>query len=220
MSYDAAINELRQMLGDTEFHKNASKKKCLGKVDAENASFMTYDKRILEDTFQAFVNEIAVDSTIDDAVRGTFTLSTAPEKNTAVSASYYFQWWIDDEIKTFLNKGAEATGVSSGAVPDSAYLSIQPGLKSAALSFAASLAIRSLINFMMNRRHSAEFSLEQDGNDDSGFAQTLNAMGKQADAYWKQGEWHRDDFFKRNGARNAPAFGVKVGRTGRYGPNR
>ena len=70
MSFDSAILELRQMISDTEFHKKVTKKKLIGAVNGENTSFITYDKRILEDTFQAYVNDVAVDSSVDDAIRG------------------------------------------------------------------------------------------------------------------------------------------------------
>lgn len=220
MSYSTALAELRQLLADTEFHKKATKKKLIGKIDGNNQAFITYDKRILEDTLQVFVNDEEVNFTLEDAVRGEITLSEAPGLNTKATASYYFVWWLDDELKNFLNKGAETTSQWTDAVPDQAYLSIMPGLKTAALFIAASLATRSLIQYLVNRRHSEEFVIEQDGNDDNGFSQMISALQKTADAYYKDGLQHRDDFYKRQGKRNAPAFGVKMGTTRRYGPVR
>lgn len=220
MSYTSAIVELRQLLSDSEFHKKVSKKKLIGAIDGENTSFITYDKRILSDSFQAFVNNIAVDSTVEDEVKGEITLSSAPDKNSRVEASYYWRFWIDDELINFLNKGAEATSQFTSSIPDNAYLSIIPGLKTCALMLSASLATRSLIQYMINRRHSEEFLLEQDGNDDKDFSAMISALQKVADQYWKDGIQMRDDFYKRQGKRNAPAFGIRMQQPRQYGPKR
>jgi len=220
VSYDSAITELRQLISDTEFHKKVTKKKLIGAVNGENTSFITYDKRILEDTFQAYVADVAVDATVEDPIKGEITLSAAPDKNTKVEASYYWQFWIDDEIKNFLNKGAEATSQWTSNVPDNAYLQILPGLKTAALMLAASLATRSFIQYVISRRHSEEFLLEQDGNDDNNFSQTITALQKVADQYWKDGIQMRDDFYMRQGKRNAPAFGIRMSSPRQYGPKR
>lgn len=220
MSYAAAITELRQIIADTEFHKKATGKKLLGDVNGENKSFYSYDKRLLEDTVEVMVNNVAASFTLDDSVKGQFTLATAPDKNTAVTANYYYTWWLDDEIKNFLNKGAESTSQWNDNVPDDAYLSILPGLKGAALNLAANLALKSLIMYLVNRRHSEEFNLAEDGNDDTKFSQTIAAMQKMADSFWKDGMTQRDDFYKRQGKRNAPAFGIKLGSVRNYGPRR
>ncbi len=220
MSYTQAITEIRQLLSDSEFHKKATKKKLIGKIDANNTKFFTYDKRLVEDSLEVFVNDEAANFTLDDAIKGEITLGEAPEKNKAVTASYYYQFWIDDELKSFLNKGAEQVSQWTDAVPDNAYLAISGGLKTPALMFACSLATDSLISYMINRRHSEEFNIEQDGNDDTGFSQMITAMKDQSKHFWDRGLQMRDDFYKRQGKRNAPAFAVKLGRVRTYGPVR
>lgn len=220
MSYTTSVTELRQLIADTEFHKKATKKKLIGAIDGDNKSFITYDKRILEDTLEIYVNNVSVGFTLEDAIKGTITISSAPDKNSKVEASYYWQFWLDDELTNFLNKGAEATSQWTSAIPDNAYLQILPGLKTAALMLAASLANRSLIQYLVNRRHSEEFLLEQDGNSDSGFSQMINALQKVADQYWSDGLKMRDDFYQRQGKRNAPAFAIKQSNLKQYGPRR
>lgn len=217
MSYDSAVVELRQIIADTEFNKKATKKKLIGPIDGNNLNFVTYDKRIYEDSLEVFLNGESVPFSVVDAIKGEINLSTAPDKNVKLEASYYWRFWIDDELKNFLNKGAESTGQSGISSPDQAYLNIEPGLKSAALYFAASLATRSLIFYITNRRHSEEFLIEQDKNDDTNFSQTIAAMNTQAKSLWDQAVWHRDDFYKRLGKRNKPAFGIKMGSTRKYG---
>lgn len=220
MSYVDAIKELRQMLSDTETHKRSSRKKIIGNIDGQNTKFRSFDKRIIPSTLEVYVNGAKIVSSIDDAVAGELSLGSAPPINSKVEATYYWQWWLDGELKTFLNKGAESTGQFSNNTPDNSYMSIQPGLKTAALKFAASMAIDSVIQYMINRKHSGEFLLEQDGNKDDGYSSMIDAMRRQAEKYWKEAVFHRDDFYKRLGARNAPAFANKFGAVKRYGPQR
>jgi len=217
LSYSTAITELRQLLGDTEFHKKATNKRILGAVDGVNTLFFTYDKRIMTNTFQAFVNGVEVQANVDDEIKGQITLANAPDINSKVNASYYWRFWLDEELQNFLNKGAESTGQFTSLIPDNAYLSIQPGLKQAALFFASNMAIKSLIQFMINRRHSEEFLLEQDNNSDSNFSSMITALNAQAKSFWDEAVFHRDDFYKRLGKRNAPAFGVKTVKLRKYG---
>jgi hypothetical protein len=220
MSYADAITELRQLLADTQYHKKATDKRLIGKVNGENVTFYTYDKRVIESTFSAKVNNIDVDSSLDDAIQGLVTLADAPAINSAVTASYYFTWWTDAELKTFLNKGAELTSFFTTNIPEDAYLQITVGLKSAALYFSASYAMDSLINYLINRRHSEEFLVEESGNDESAFSQTIAAMKDLSKEFWTKAKWARDDFYMRQGQRNVPAFGVKLGATRRYGPSK
>jgi len=220
MSYTAAITEFRQMLSDTEYHKKSTKKKLIGDINGDNSVFVTYDKRLLEDTVEVFVNDVSVPFDVTDPVQGFLTLKDAPDINSSVTASYYWTWFIDAELITFLNKGAEQVSQNSPDVPDDAYLMIPPGLKSAALKFAANFATQSLIQFMITRRHSEEFLIEEDGNDDTKFSQTIAAMSKLADSYFKEALTLRDDFYKRQGKRNAPAFGIKLGVNRNYGARR
>lgn len=217
MSYPNAIEELRMLLGDTSVHKRATRKKLIGNIDADNTSFRTYDKRILGDTLELFVNNAAVAFTLDDEISGEVTLAEAPAKNSKVEASYYWQWWTDDEMKAFLNKGAESTGQFTNVVPDQSYLAIQAGLRGAALDYAACFATRSLIAYLTTRKHSAEFLIEQDKNDDMNFSETIKALTAAADSYWKTAQTSRDDFYKRLGKRNAPAFAIRTPSNRRYG---
>lgn len=220
MSYTAAITELRQLLSDTQYHKKATDKRIIGAVDGVNVTFHAYDKRILSSTFIVKVNGTEVDASLDDAIQGLITLTDPPGINSKVTASYYFQWWLDDELKTFLNKGAELTSFFSDAIPDDAYLKVGAGLKTAALYFSASYAMDSLINYLVNRRHSEEFLIEESGNDESAFSQTIDAMRTASKDFWEKAKWARDDFYKSQGKQGRPAFGVKTVASRRYGPTR
>lgn len=220
MSYSAAITELRQLVGDSEFHKKATDKKLIGRIDGENAVFYTYDKRLLEDTLEVFVNGEAVSYSLNDAIKGQITLAEAPEQNSTISANYYFVWWLDEELQTFLNKAAESVSQSDDTPPEEAWLLIPNGLRKPGLYFAAHDAMMSLITFLVNRRHSEEFLIQQDGNDDAGFSQMINALRGQAKDFWDRAIVSRDDYYKRQGKRSLPSFAIKPGVVTKYGPRR
>ncbi|MBL0233237.1 MAG: hypothetical protein IPQ08_06190 [Chitinophagaceae bacterium] len=220
MPYTLALTELRQMLDDSPFNKKVSKKKLIGNIDGSNVRFISYDKRLYSDTLQVFVGEESVGFTLVDDVGGEIDLTEPPSGNVKVTASYYWQWWTDSELKNFLNKGAEMVGQSVTTTIDNAYLNIPSGLKTGSLLIASSLAARALISFIVLRKHSSEFLLEQDGNSDSNYDATLKTLQLLADMNWKNGIEQRDDFYKRQGRRNSPAFGIKIGQNRRYGPNK
>ena len=227
MNYDKAIVELRQMIADTDKTKRVTKKAMAqGTSDGENLLFYTWDKRLFEDSFQLYVdNELQSDGfELSDPIAGEITFAQAPDKDSEVRASYYFQWWIDDEIKNFLNKGAELTGEVDPNIsanhPDAAYLMIQPGLKNASLKFAGHLAMDALVSRFIADKHSAEFLLEQDGNVDVGYTELIKNLQNQANTWFKQAVQLRDDFYQRQGRRNQPAFGIKQVNTKIYGPVR
>lgn len=216
-----AVTEFRQMLFDTDTNKRSTRKKILGDINGTNTKFRTYDKRLVESSVEVFQAGVAISFSVDDAVAGELTITPAPEGNVKLEASYYWTWWTDAEVTTYLNKGAEAVGQwNDNVVPDQAYLQIPPGLKTAAMYFAASMAQTSLIQYMQNRPHSSEFLVEQDQKDDANFGATLDAMRRLANDYHDKAIQHRDDFYKRLGKREAPAFGVKIGATRNYGPRR
>lgn len=231
MSYTAAIAELRQLLSDNDTDKRSTQKQVLGNTNAPgatNVEFRTYDKRFIEDTFQPYINGVAVAPsgfTITDNISGEFVFATPPAQNSKITASYYWQWWTDDELINFLNKGAEQIGiddptVTTGGPTDSAYLMVPQGLRSAALYYAAGWSQDKLVQYMMNRRHSGEYLLEQDKGGDEGFAQIIQQMRSQKTDYFKMADKFRNDFYTRQGRRNAPVFRVRMGRKKPYGPMR
>lgn len=219
--YVGALLDIRQMLADTADRKRATNKKLIGAIDGVNVNFVTYDKRLFDTTLVVYnPPNTPVGFTLNDSVSGSITLDAPPLINTALTADYYYQFWLDSELINFLNKGAEATSVYTDAIPDTAYLSIIPGMKSAALHLACSIANDALCAYLVNRRHSEEFNIEQDGNDDTGFTNMINALKDRSKMFWDRGMLMRDDYYKRQGKRNLPAFAIKYGYTKNYGPNR
>lgn len=226
MAYNTAITELRQLISDTGFNKRASKKQIIGNTDGTNKEFITYDKRLFADSFLLYINDVLVTTgfSLDDPIAGTVIFTAPPDNGVELRATYYWQWWTDDELKNFLNKAAEQIGVIdpniSNTHADAAYLLIPPGLKTPTLKFAAHLSTDALVNYLIDRKHSSEYLLEQDGNTDEGYVKLVETLQKQASTFMKDSLALADRFYKRQGRQYAPAFGIKNVNTRQYGPRR
>lgn len=219
MSYTQAITELRQLLGDTANDKRSSRKKLIGNVDGDNKKFRSYDKRIIEDTLEVFVNNQLVSASVDSANSGEIVLTTAPDPNSKVEASYYWQWWNDDELKTFLKLGSESLGIVD-ETNSAIWESVPPGLRGSLLYYSAAHSVRRQIMYMINRRHSGEFLLEQDKGGDEGFADLLRALENTYTMFSKTAKSERDDFIQKRGQQLNPSFKLKAGNSGQYGPRK
>jgi hypothetical protein len=223
--YKIAVEELRQMIADTPLNKRATRKQVTGNTDGENTTFFTWDKRVFEDTLEVYVNGVlSDDASLEDPIPGKIVFGTAPDRGSEIRATYYWQWWSDAELINFLNKGAEQIGIFEQAVTtaasDQAYLLIPPGLKTPTLKFAAHMAQDALVEYLMARKHSGEFLIEQDGNTDEGYAKLVAQLQEQSKQYMKDSIFLADRYYKRQGRAFAPAFGIKNVGTRQYGPTR
>lgn len=230
MSYQNAILELRQIIADTASNKRTSGKRLIGNVDGVNKVFTTYDKRIVATTLQVFEGDTQLNKgfSLDDAIAGQISFTNAPAVQTVLTATYYWQWWLDAEVINFLNKGAETCGIvdpNANVAPplkpsDQAYLLVPGGLKAAVLKIAASYAFDAIAAYMFARRHSSEYLVEQDGNDDEGYSKLIDSCNKMSASNLKNGMLLRDDFYKSQGRQYKPSQQIKVVGTKQYGPSR
>lgn len=218
--YTTAINDLRTLLGDTCYSKRASKKGVVGQIDGVNVDFVTYDKRVIPETFQVYLDNSLVQVVAFDPISGEFVLQTAPLENSKLKSSYYFNWWLDADIVDFLNKGAQACSLFDPSCPEFSYEEAPPGLRQPMLYFAAHDANRALVQYLLNRRHAEEFLIQQDGNDDENYSKMIEALMKQAKEFYTMAMDLRDDYYKRQGRRDKPSFAIKTVRQRKYGPNR
>lgn len=220
LTYDTAVADLRELLADSTSHKRATNKKLVGPINGTNVTFYAYDKRIVKLSVEVRLDGTDVEFDVVDAVAGKIVLTEAPLENTDLRADYYWQFWSDESLKGFLNRGAQSCSYFDDSAPEKSFEQAAPGLRNAILYYAASDANRALIQYLNNRRHSEEFLLEQDGNDDTNHSETIAELRRGADSYWKQAETTRDEYYERQGRRNKPSFAVKAGTTRKYGPNR
>lgn len=233
--YPNAITELRQLIADTQYNKRTTKKALIGDVNGTNDLFYTYDKRIIAgqgaiaQTLVVYVDDVENDNwSLNDPIGGEIQMTTPPTTGQKLTATYYWNWWTDAELINFLNKAAESIGITDpnaiNSTPtknaDQAYQAIPGGLKRAALLMATSLAFNGIAAYMFARRHSSEFLMEQDGNDDEGYSKLIDSCNKMSAQYEKSAYTARDDFYKAQGRQLFPTFQTKIVGTKSYGPRR
>lgn len=217
MTWSNAATELRTLLSDGPTDKLSWRKRCLGLVNGSSTSFKTFEGRRVTDlstatgNFGVFVNGSAVSVSSDNKEVGQFTLASAPADGTYVEATYYLQWFTDDEIVTFLGNAMQWLGLGSD------YTTLVDGLQPAALKYAASEAYQK-----MSIRWALELSDIYKMQDQiSPEVKTLQDPYKDlTKEFKKQATEARDEYYKRQGQSLAPLYGTVAGRVKRVVPNR
>lgn len=211
----AGILALRTLIHDGPTDKRAINKKVLGVVDGTNVTFMTFEYRRVG-TFTSpafpvpgvFVNGVLVPGnkvTNDDPASGVFQLdpSALPTARQPFTASYYYQWFTDPELDTFLQNASSWLG--SGT----AYQNIPDGLNAAALRFAAQEAYEKAA-MKYTTRMSEVFQLDDAPKEE--VLKAVEAFREMADDFMAKAETMRDDYWTRQGQALAPNYGFALGR--------
>lgn len=212
-----AGDDLRNLLSDGTTDKLVYRKKVFGQINSSNTAFKTFEFRRVTDFTSAslplgvFVDDQAVAVSSDDLPSGEFQIGSAPDDGSVVTASYYYQWFLDSEIVTFLVKSSDWLGFGDN------YVNTAQGLRPAALDYAASDAYRKLAN-RWSTLQSATYQLE-DAPDPKQLSLAATFL-KLADSFLKSASEKRDDFYKRQGQALAPNFRSIQGRIGPITPRR
>lgn len=230
MTWDKPKEKLRITLSDNAKDKHCYRKKILGNLDGTNKRFKTLEFRRINN-FTKNTPPTDPDTTLpplgvwlngallavtdiasDNPETGDFELVTAPQNTDTLEASYYAQWFTDEEIDQFL-----VTACNWLSLGDDYGNAIEQGLRPAALKFAASEAYRKLAarwSQMLSEQY-----LMQDAQEKGRFT-IVDAWMKSAkqaeDAAYKA----RDDFYSRSGQSNIPFAGSIQGAVPRTTPQR
>ena len=119
-TYLTAIPDLRLLLSDQGDDRYNYRHDCFGKIDGINAQFKTFFRRRVTNFTVAstggegiYVDGTQVLSTSiawDNQETGEFAFSSSggviPQDGSAVEASYYYQWFDDSEMDTFLQQSS------------------------------------------------------------------------------------------------------------------
>jgi hypothetical protein len=148
MSWDTAVTDLRKKLGDNSSDKLSWRKTVFGAQNGVNTAFKTYEWRRVTDfslipsdntgVAGVYVDNAKVTVSTDDLTSGQFSLAVAPTNGQTVEASYYNQWFVDDELIAFL------TSASNWMAFADSYVNIPFGLRPAALEYATADAFQQL----------------------------------------------------------------------------
>lgn len=209
-----AILALRSLIYDGPQDKYCAMKPVIGIVNGTNVSFKTFEYRRTTDFTAAvaplgvFVNGSQVTATADDVATtntGSFTLSSAPSMTgrDAVTATYYYQWFVDSELDSFLQNAATWLGFST------TYITIPDGLNAAALRFAAQEAYEAAA-MRYSTRMAQTYKLEDAPSED--ILKSVAAFKDSADGFLAKAEKMRDDYYTRQGQSLAPNYSFALGR--------
>lgn len=202
-----ALDDLRNRLNDGPTDKLRFLKKLIGQVDGSNKLFKSFEFRRVTD-FSAsgtvaplgvYVNEAIVPVSGDNPEIGVVELASAPAARDTVQGVYYVQWFKDSELTFFLQEASQWLGGGSD------FSTVAPGLRPAALEYAACEAYKKLANkFVENQSDTYRFEDSPDPNKQS----MVDTYMKMADGCLDQANKLRDDFYGRQGQANAPLTGV------------
>lgn len=148
MSWLTAVVDVRKIISDGATDKLAYRKKVMNLINGVNLTFKTFEFRRVSDftspsgPIGVFLNDASVSVTSDDVGSGEFVLSAAPVDGDVLTATYYWQWFLDSELDEFLTDAAEWIGVGSD------YTNITEDLRPAAKEFAAHKAYQKLVSKM------------------------------------------------------------------------
>ena len=212
MSYTTGKADLRRLLSDGDQVKRAFQKVVIGPVDGINADFVTLENRYVPGSVDLYVDGLLVvkgtNYTEQDPVAGLirFQPGYIPNQNAIIKASYYGQYFIDDDLDGFL-----IAAMSDLSMDSTDSTTIAAGLQSSLLHYAAANAYTYLATIWTQRI--AEKFLAQDTagvGDGQNFPKASHFLDLSKNEFTKAGQL-RDDFYKRKGARETPVFGTLVG---------
>jgi hypothetical protein len=204
---------LRNLIKDNDQDKICSTKAVLGELNGSNKTFKTFEYRRLTDfssTATAWPLGIYQNGTMlpssgvsrDDPDSGTFELTTAPTDRDSIRASYYYHWFTDAELESFLQNACTWLGFGTN------YLNLVDGLNAAALRFAAQEAyVAAAMKY--STRMSEVYKLEDAPSEE--ILKALDAFRGMAKDFMKSAEGLRDDYYTRQGQPKAPNFGFALG---------
>lgn len=206
---DLLIN-LRTLASDTATSNSIRQEAPIGKTDGANTNFRLQNWPVVAASMY-LTNGASFRSQSGftlDPTTGIFVMGTAP--TSAVSpweADYCFYWFSDTDHVVFLTQAASFLGSTD-------MTSVDPGLIPALLHFA-------LQQFWMRRSsqyaHRYASSGGTAGHSVDVVTKAFLDLAKTAEA---KATTLRDDFYKRQGQRNAPSSGTQAYRVDPYTPRR
>lgn len=214
-----AVLDVRKILSDGPTDKLRYRKAIVPEIlDGSNKVFKTFEMRRITALMTAtaplgvYVNGTAVTVDSEDLPSGEFTVHTAPTEGQHIRATYYVQWFNDDELIQFLTSASEWIGTADD------YTQIPQNLRPAAKEYAAAIAYQKLVaRFAENL---AETYQLYDAPDQKRF-DPVSAYMKISEAKMKLAFQLRDDVYKnRQGRALAPISATISGRVRDVPPNR
>lgn len=210
-----AIAALRNILFDNPTDKICSNKKVFGIQDGTNVTFKTFEYRRVTNFTASnsfplglYKNGIAISNSnvsVDDPASGAFQVGSGvtPGARDQFTATYYYQWFIDNDLDSFLQNASTWLGFNT------TYINIPDGLNAAALRYAAQEAYE-MAAMKYSTRAAEVYQLEDAPTED--ILKAIDAFQSMADNFLEKASKMRDDNYTRQGQSLAPNFAFGLGR--------
>jgi hypothetical protein len=198
-----AVTNVRELLADSNDDKYGYRKKVLGIPDGTNVTFKTFERRRVTDLTTAtapqgvFVNGSPVVCVTDDTATGEFTLDAAPNNGDMVEATYYYHWFLDDELQSFLTNACQWLGLGTN------YINIPDGLIPAAIHYAGQDAYHRLAQW---QSISEGVAYRMEDTPDTKTNSTVQNWISLAEHFKTKAIELRDNYYTRQGQTLAPNF--------------
>lgn len=210
-----AITALRTLIKDNPTDKLCSNKAVIAPaIDGVNRVFKTFEYRRVTNFTTASAFPLGVYKngaplaptaiTQDDTDSGNFqvAVSVVPNNRDTIRATYYYQWFTDPELQSFLENASTWLGLGT------TYINLPDGLNSSALRFAAQESYLAAA-MKYSTRASEVYKLEDAPSED--ILKAMTAFQDMADHFMETAKALRDDYYTRQGQSLAPLFGFALG---------
>lgn len=197
----AAVADLRRFLNDGPTDRPVKGKPVIGRVDAINTTFITWDDRLVDGTLRVMDNNLVLPDTavtLVDSITGEFTITPPPALTHTILALYYFQYFLDADMVEALEMATESISSSDDIT------TVAVGFRPAALAFASSWAYEKQ-SMRWTQRLSNRFRVEEEPTDKD-VSERPKLFKLWADDFWEKGVKFRDDVYTRQGRRNVPSI--------------
>lgn len=223
-TWSTALADLRTFLCDTDRDHLVKDKEVLGRRDGQNRTFYTFDDRLVASGNQSvcgrplevYENGVEISASgilITDQFRGEFQMMYVPSGNVKLTASYYYQEFIDDELNLFLTQARHLVNVSD-------ITEVPEGLQMAVLNLAAAFGHQRLAMRWQERKLS-QFGLHEAPALDAEATQRVQYHRDQAQWLRQEGvEMRRSYYDLRHDRGRQPAFGILKRGPAPWGPRR
>lgn len=200
------ITKTRTILND-KLSDNFSQDDISDLVDGSAVTFRAFNMNILNAAGGAPADPIVRVNGIASAISsfvastGMITLSSAPASGSLTYLEYFFQLMADADYIGFAQQGLEFVGLVPNFTLSTQDSGIAGPLSSAVVHYMAHLAASKMTNLASWYYHATA------GNKDVDKTEIAKAFTDMAKEQYATAKEVRDDFYTREGARNAPAWG-------------
>ena len=194
------ILTVREIVDDNATSKFVRQEDLTKQVATGNTKFYV-DNGPIASMDVALVDGVVIPSTAYtlDTAKGLITFTVAPA--TSVFLTYYWYDFTDTQITDFAYRGLSQCGLSTGKGNEETDLSVSPeALKTAVSEYSAHYAYSSLASKMARLFKASAGKKEIDKDN------IYNKYKEGAKEYWDKAELTKDNYYKRQGRREAPAF--------------